>query len=75
MRSVSTPLWLIPPPALPSPGACQRLTRQVEVFASWLVLPWDDDAGIRNSENPAVRLTPGGGVFPAWGLVHRLAVD
>ena len=24
--------------------AYQRLTRQVEVFASWLVLPWDDDA-------------------------------
>ena len=22
----------------------QRLVRQVEVFASWLVLPWDDDA-------------------------------
>jgi tRNA(fMet)-specific endonuclease VapC len=25
----------------------QRLTRQVEVFASWLVLPWDDDAADR----------------------------
>jgi tRNA(fMet)-specific endonuclease VapC len=25
-------------------AAYQRLTRQVEVFASWLVLPWDDDA-------------------------------
>jgi len=24
--------------------AYQRLIRQVEVFASWLVLPWDDDA-------------------------------
>jgi tRNA(fMet)-specific endonuclease VapC len=24
--------------------AYQRLVRQVEVFASWLVLPWDDDA-------------------------------
>lgn len=24
--------------------AYQRLTRQVEVFASWLVLPWDEDA-------------------------------
>ena len=27
--------------------AYQRLTRQVEVFASWLVLPWDDDAADR----------------------------
>jgi tRNA(fMet)-specific endonuclease VapC len=25
-------------------AAYQRLVRQVEVFASWLVLPWDDDA-------------------------------
>lgn len=25
----------------------QRLIRQVEVFASWLVLPWDDDAADR----------------------------
>ena len=25
-------------------AAYQRLIRQVEVFASWLVLPWDDDA-------------------------------
>jgi predicted nucleic acid-binding protein len=25
-------------------AAYQRLTRQVEVFASWLVPPWDDDA-------------------------------
>lgn len=24
-------------------AAYQRLIRQVEVFASWLVLPWDDD--------------------------------
>jgi tRNA(fMet)-specific endonuclease VapC len=28
-------------------AAYQRLTRQVEVFASWLVLPWDDDAADR----------------------------
>jgi tRNA(fMet)-specific endonuclease VapC len=25
-------------------AAYQRLIRQVEVFASWLVLPWDEDA-------------------------------
>lgn len=25
-------------------AAYQRLVRQVEVFASWLVLPWDEDA-------------------------------
>jgi hypothetical protein len=25
-------------------AAYQRLVRQVEAFASWLVLPWDDDA-------------------------------
>ena len=25
-------------------AAYQRLIKQVEVFASWLVLPWDDDA-------------------------------
>ena len=28
-------------------AAYQRLIRQVEVFASWLVLPWDDDAADR----------------------------
>lgn len=28
-------------------AAYQRLTRQVEVFASWLVPPWDDDAADR----------------------------
>lgn len=28
-------------------AACQRLISQVEVFASWLVLPWDDDAADR----------------------------
>lgn len=26
--------------------AYQRLIRQVEVFASWLVLPWDEDAAV-----------------------------
>ncbi len=25
-------------------AAYQRLVRQVEIFASWIVLPWDDDA-------------------------------
>lgn len=25
----------------------QRLVKQVEIFASWLVLPWDDDAADR----------------------------
>ena len=28
-------------------AAYQRLVRQVEIFASWLVLPWDDDAANR----------------------------
>lgn len=28
-------------------AAYQRLIRQVEVFAFWLVLPWDDDAADR----------------------------
>lgn len=28
-------------------AAYQRLVRQVEIFASWLVLPWDDDAADR----------------------------
>ena len=28
-------------------SAYQRLISQVEVFASWLVLPWDDDAADR----------------------------
>ncbi len=28
-------------------AAYQRLTTQVDVFASWLVLPWDDDAADR----------------------------
>lgn len=28
-------------------AAYQRLISQVEVFASWLVLPWDDDAADR----------------------------
>lgn len=28
-------------------AAYQRLVRQVEVFASWLVLPWDKDAADR----------------------------
>ena len=28
-------------------AAYQRLIMQVEVFASWLILPWDDDAADR----------------------------
>lgn len=28
-------------------AAYQRLVRQVEIFASWMVLPWDDDAADR----------------------------
>ena len=28
-------------------AAYQRLIRQVEVFASWMVLPWDEDAAER----------------------------
>jgi tRNA(fMet)-specific endonuclease VapC len=28
-------------------AAYQRLIRQVDVFAAWLVLPWDDDAADR----------------------------
>ena len=28
-------------------AAYQRLVRQVETFASWMVLPWDDDAADR----------------------------
>ena len=39
-------------------SAYQRLVRQVEIFASWLVLPWADDAADRfeslNSLRPKV---------------------
>lgn len=35
--------------------AYQRLTRQVEIFASWLVLPWDADAATRFESLSALR--------------------
>lgn len=35
--------------------AYRRLIRQVEVFASWLVLPWDDDAANRFDALKAIR--------------------
>ena len=36
-------------------AAYQRLIRQVEVFASWLVLPWDDDAADRFDSLKSIR--------------------